>query len=110
MHCSQDTLRSTGGLSEGDEIGLDGGLLLRGDAVLEATLAKTVVASVGEVLAASDLVYECCRLIAGGVIVAAVRGLLLRECAAMLFDRRYDWTLVFLTVEMCLDDVTSLGR
>ena len=76
MHCSQLTRRSTGGLSG---IGLVVGLLLRGDAVLDATLASTVVASVGDDFDESDFVYECCRLIAGGVIVAAVRGLLLSE-------------------------------
>ncbi len=75
-----------GGLSEDDDVGLDGGLLLRGDAALDATFARTVVASVGEFLVAPDFVYECCRLIAGGVIVAAVKGLLLRDCAAMLPD------------------------
>ena len=90
MHCSQDSLRSTGGLSECKEVGLDGGLRLRGDAVLDATFARTVVASVGECLAASDFVYECCRLIAGGVIVAAVKGLLLRDCVAMLLGRCCD--------------------
>lgn len=70
-----------GGLSG---IGLVVGLLRLGDAVLDATLDRTVVASVGDDLVESLLVYECCRLIAGGVIVAAVRGLLLSEWFAMV--------------------------
>lgn len=110
MHCSHETLRSVGGLSEGDVVALDAGLLPRGDAVLDATFANTVVASVGEGLAASDFVYECCRLIAGGVIVAAVKGLRLRECAAMLLDRCREWNLDFLMLEMCSVDVNSLRK
>lgn len=71
------------GLSEGEGDGLAGGLFLRGDAVLDATLARTAVALVHFDLWLCS-VYECCRLTLGCVIVAAVRGDRLSEEAAIV--------------------------
>ena len=84
MHSSQLTRRSCWP-SEDDRIGLAGGLIRRGDAVLDATFANTVVASVGD-----DVASECWRLIdgrliAGCTIVAAVKGLRLVLGFAMFF-------------------------
>lgn len=74
------------GFSDGDGSGLEEGLFLRGEAVRDATLARTAVAlpDLGFCACSGEVVYECCLLICGCVMVAAVSGERFIDEAAMV--------------------------
>ena len=86
MHSSQLIRRSFGG----DSDDVDVSLFRRGQGVLDATFERTVVASLEGLLFVPGLdSCECCRLMDGGVIVAAVSGdRFLEEAAILTCDRR----------------------
>ncbi len=77
------------GPSCGDELRLSPALFRRGDADLIATLESTDVASVGEVLPELGFVWECWRLMQGGVtvpLVAVLKGARFSVLAAMIWS------------------------